>query len=588
MNPSTALARVVVDELVRGGVREAVLCPGSRNAPLSFALHDADRAGRLRLHVRIDERTAGFLALGLAKASGRPVPVVTTSGTAAVNLHPAVVEADYSRVPAGRAHRRPAGRDARHRRQPDHRPGQAVRRLGALLRRRSRPTSGTTVGRLAQRRRPGTRPRRGAARCTSTSRFREPLVPDGDPSWPEPLDAEIDRRAPRRRSARLGLRRPRRRRPDRRRRRRPGPAGRARSGRGRRLAAAGRAVVGAPGRAERASPPTGCCSTTSAATSSGWSSPAGRRCPGRSPGCWPATTSRCVRLRDDPRTPKVTGDPRPRLAAPAGWTPTRSPTTPSPGVLDGRAAHRPRPWPGWWPLPCPPTGCWSPGRRARSATSTSPTRGSEPPLVLANRGASGIDGTVSTAVGAALAHGGTGVRPDGRPDVPARQHRAGDRPGRAAARPDRRGRQRRRRRAVHPARAGGAGARGGVRAGLRHAARRRPGGAVRGHRHAARPGRRRSTTCRAQLGAAGPGSGSSRCAPTAPAPATCTPGCGPPSRRRCDDRDPPARPGGRRAGGRGRRPVRRAAAARTRPRGSWPATATTSSSRTTASGRSAW
>jgi 2-succinyl-5-enolpyruvyl-6-hydroxy-3-cyclohexene-1-carboxylate synthase len=98
MNPSTALATVVVDELIRGGVHEAVLCPGSRNAPLSFALHEADRLGRLRLHVRIDERTAGFLALGLAKASRRPVPVVTTSGTAAVNLHPAVVEAEYSHV----------------------------------------------------------------------------------------------------------------------------------------------------------------------------------------------------------------------------------------------------------------------------------------------------------------------------------------------------------------------------------------------------------------------------------------------------------------------------------------------------------
>jgi len=99
VNPSTALATVVVDEMVRRGVREAVLSPGSRNAPLSFALHEADRLGRLRLHVRIDERTAGFLALGLAKASQRPVPVVTTSGTAAVNLFPAVVEAHYSRVP---------------------------------------------------------------------------------------------------------------------------------------------------------------------------------------------------------------------------------------------------------------------------------------------------------------------------------------------------------------------------------------------------------------------------------------------------------------------------------------------------------
>ena len=66
MNPSTLQARVIVDEMIRGGVAEAVLCPGSRNAPLAFALHAADSAGRLRLHVRIDERSAGYLALGLA------------------------------------------------------------------------------------------------------------------------------------------------------------------------------------------------------------------------------------------------------------------------------------------------------------------------------------------------------------------------------------------------------------------------------------------------------------------------------------------------------------------------------------------
>jgi len=99
VNPSTAQARVVVDELVRGGVRDVVLCPGSRNAPLAFALHDADRAGRLRLHVRIDERTAGFLAVGLAVGSGAPVCVAMTSGTAVANLGPAVVEANYARVP---------------------------------------------------------------------------------------------------------------------------------------------------------------------------------------------------------------------------------------------------------------------------------------------------------------------------------------------------------------------------------------------------------------------------------------------------------------------------------------------------------
>ncbi|MGY1784229.1 2-succinyl-5-enolpyruvyl-6-hydroxy-3-cyclohexene-1-carboxylic-acid synthase [Geodermatophilus sp. SYSU D00698] len=99
MNPSTALARVLVDELVRGGVRDAVVAPGSRSAPVALALAAAERAGVLRLHVRIDERTASFLALGLARASGRPVPVLTTSGTATAHLHAAVLEADVSGVP---------------------------------------------------------------------------------------------------------------------------------------------------------------------------------------------------------------------------------------------------------------------------------------------------------------------------------------------------------------------------------------------------------------------------------------------------------------------------------------------------------
>ncbi|BBY07049.1 2-succinyl-5-enolpyruvyl-6-hydroxy-3-cyclohexene-1-carboxylic-acid synthase [Mycobacterium noviomagense] len=99
MNPSTTQARVVVDELIRGGVRDVVLCPGSRNAPLAFALQDADRDGRLRLHVRIDERTAGYLAIGLAISAQAPVCVAMTSGTAVANLGPAVVEANYARVP---------------------------------------------------------------------------------------------------------------------------------------------------------------------------------------------------------------------------------------------------------------------------------------------------------------------------------------------------------------------------------------------------------------------------------------------------------------------------------------------------------
>src|SRR5215813_10545255 len=99
VNPSTTQARVVVDELIRGGVRDIVLCPGSRNAPLAFALQDADRDGRIRLHVRIDERTAGYLAIGLAVAEAAPVCVAMTSGTAVANLGPAVVEANYARVP---------------------------------------------------------------------------------------------------------------------------------------------------------------------------------------------------------------------------------------------------------------------------------------------------------------------------------------------------------------------------------------------------------------------------------------------------------------------------------------------------------
>jgi 2-succinyl-5-enolpyruvyl-6-hydroxy-3-cyclohexene-1-carboxylate synthase len=99
VNPSTAFATVLVDELVRCGLREAVVAPGSRSAPLAMALHATATGGRLRLHVRIDERSASFLALGLAKASGRPVAVVCTSGTAAANFHAAIIEADEAGVP---------------------------------------------------------------------------------------------------------------------------------------------------------------------------------------------------------------------------------------------------------------------------------------------------------------------------------------------------------------------------------------------------------------------------------------------------------------------------------------------------------
>ncbi|HVT67458.1 MAG TPA: 2-succinyl-5-enolpyruvyl-6-hydroxy-3-cyclohexene-1-carboxylic-acid synthase, partial [Trebonia sp.] len=99
MNPSTALGTVLADELARCGLREVVVAPGSRSTPLAMAFWELEQAGRVRLHVRVDERSASFTALGLAKASGRPVAVLCTSGTAAANFHPAVIEADESAVP---------------------------------------------------------------------------------------------------------------------------------------------------------------------------------------------------------------------------------------------------------------------------------------------------------------------------------------------------------------------------------------------------------------------------------------------------------------------------------------------------------
>ncbi len=99
MNPSTAFGTVLADELARCGLREVVVAPGSRSTPLAVAFWELERAGRVRLHVRIDERSAAFTALGLAKVSRRPVAVLCTSGTAAANFYPAVIEASESAVP---------------------------------------------------------------------------------------------------------------------------------------------------------------------------------------------------------------------------------------------------------------------------------------------------------------------------------------------------------------------------------------------------------------------------------------------------------------------------------------------------------
>ena len=89
-------AATLVDEWARDGLTDAVVCPGSRSTPLALALA---AHGGVRLHVHHDERSGAFLALGLGLASGRPALVLTTSGTAAAELHPAVVEADLAAVP---------------------------------------------------------------------------------------------------------------------------------------------------------------------------------------------------------------------------------------------------------------------------------------------------------------------------------------------------------------------------------------------------------------------------------------------------------------------------------------------------------
>jgi 2-succinyl-5-enolpyruvyl-6-hydroxy-3-cyclohexene-1-carboxylate synthase len=199
VNPSTAFGTVFADELARCGLREAVVAPGSRSTPLAMALHDLERAGRIRLHVRIDERSASFTALGLAKASRRPVAVLCTSGTAAANFHPAVIEADQAGVPllVLTADRPPE-----------------LRAIGASQTIDQVKLYGGAVRWYAESGVPEKRPEAAgywrslacqawahAAGETGTFPgpvhvnvpFRDPLVPDGAPEdWPEPLGGRPD------------------------------------------------------------------------------------------------------------------------------------------------------------------------------------------------------------------------------------------------------------------------------------------------------------------------------------------------------------------------------------------------------------
>jgi 2-succinyl-5-enolpyruvyl-6-hydroxy-3-cyclohexene-1-carboxylate synthase len=188
VNPSTAQARVLVDELVRGGVRHVAVAPGSRSAPLALAF---DAHPDVATHVEIDERSAAFLALGVGRVSGAPAAVVCSSGTAAVNLHPAVVEADAARVPlvVVTADRPPELRDTGAN-QTIAQPGLYG---GATRWAVDVPVAEDRGGQVRLWRSLAARavaealgPPAGPVHCNVG--LRDPLVPDDDPSWPESLD----------------------------------------------------------------------------------------------------------------------------------------------------------------------------------------------------------------------------------------------------------------------------------------------------------------------------------------------------------------------------------------------------------------
>ncbi|WP_285114609.1 2-succinyl-5-enolpyruvyl-6-hydroxy-3-cyclohexene-1-carboxylic-acid synthase [Leifsonia sp. fls2-241-R2A-40a] len=98
-NPATDFSVALLSAFVRNGVRDLVVSPGSRSQALALAAAELERSGSARLHVRIDERSGGFLALGLARETKAPAVVITTSGTATANLHPAVLEAHEAGIP---------------------------------------------------------------------------------------------------------------------------------------------------------------------------------------------------------------------------------------------------------------------------------------------------------------------------------------------------------------------------------------------------------------------------------------------------------------------------------------------------------
>ena len=98
-NPSILLARTILESLIEQGVRHVAYAPGSRDAPFGYALAGLERQGLVSAATFSDERGAGFWAVGAARALGEPVAVITTSGTAVVELHPALEEAWFQSLP---------------------------------------------------------------------------------------------------------------------------------------------------------------------------------------------------------------------------------------------------------------------------------------------------------------------------------------------------------------------------------------------------------------------------------------------------------------------------------------------------------
>jgi 2-succinyl-5-enolpyruvyl-6-hydroxy-3-cyclohexene-1-carboxylate synthase len=202
VNPSTAFGISFTDELVRCGLREVVLAPGSRSTPLAMAFGEAERGSLLRLHVRLDERSAAFTALGLAKASRQPVAVLCTSGTAAANFHPAVIEADESGVPliVLTADRPPEMRGTGANQVIDQVKlyGSSVRWFCESGAPEARPGIAGYWRSLACQAWAHASGRAGglAGPVHLNLAFREPLVPGGagEPDWPESLDGRPDGR----------------------------------------------------------------------------------------------------------------------------------------------------------------------------------------------------------------------------------------------------------------------------------------------------------------------------------------------------------------------------------------------------------